>query len=59
MGYSERQLFEAALQRMAREVAAVKKTDDDIAIKELEDFLSKNAHRVTKQEDEAPAEQAA
>ena len=43
--YSERQLFEQALDRMAREIAAVKKIDDDQAIKELEDFLSKNAKR--------------
>jgi CarD family transcriptional regulator len=57
--YSERQLFEAALQRMAREVAAVKKIDDDIAVKELEEYLAKNAHKTAKQEDEAPAVKAA
>jgi len=44
--YSERQLFEQALDRMAREIAAVKKIDDDQAIKELQEFLSKNARRV-------------
>ena len=43
--YSERQLFEQALERMAREIAAVKKIDDDQAIKELEEYLSKNARR--------------
>jgi CarD family transcriptional regulator len=43
--YSERQLFEQALDRMAREIAAVRKMDDDQAIKELEDYLSKNAKR--------------
>ena len=43
--YSERQLFEQALDRMAREIAAVKKIDDDQAIKELEEYLSKNAKR--------------
>ncbi|WP_374333269.1 CarD family transcriptional regulator, partial [Aestuariivirga sp.] len=37
--YSERQLFEQALDRMAREIAAVKKIDDDQAVKELEEFL--------------------
>jgi CarD family transcriptional regulator len=60
--YSERQLFEQALDRMAREIAAVKKIDDDQAIKELEDFLSKNARRPAageKGEDDVPAEEAA
>jgi CarD family transcriptional regulator len=55
--YSERQLFEQALERMAREIAAVKKIDDDMAIKEVENFLAKNAHRKT--EDGVPAEEAA
>jgi CarD family transcriptional regulator len=58
--YSERQLFEQALERMAREIAAVKKIDDDVALKELEGFLEKNAHRNVKAEEEAaPAEAAA
>jgi len=57
--YSERQLFEQALERMAREIAAVKKIDDDMAIKEVETFLAKNAHRNTKTEDGVPAEEAA
>ena len=61
--YSERQLFEQALERMAREIAAVKKIDDDQAVKELEDYLSKNARRAPapgdKAEDEVPAEEAA
>jgi CarD family transcriptional regulator len=55
--YSERQLFEQALERMAREIAAVKKIDDDMAVKEIENFLAKNAHR--KAEDGVPAEEAA
>ncbi len=33
--YSERQLFEQALERMAREIAAVRKIDDDMAMKEI------------------------
>jgi len=37
--YSERQLFEAALDRLAREVAAVRKTDLAAAIAELEGSL--------------------
>ncbi len=60
--YSERQLFEQALDRMAREIAAVKRIDDDQAVKELEDFLSKNAKRPAageKAEDDVPAEEAA
>ena len=60
--YSERQLFEQALDRMAREIAAVKKIDDDQAVKELEEFLSKNAKRAPageKAEDDLPAEEAA
>jgi CarD family transcriptional regulator len=60
--YSERQLFEQALDRMAREIAAVRKIDDDQAVKELEDYLSKNAKRATageKAEEDVPAEEAA
>ncbi len=61
--YSERQLFEQALERMAREIAAVKKIDDDQSIKEVEDYLVKNAKRPPvpgeKTEDEVPAEEAA
>ena len=61
--YSERQLFEQALDRMAREIAAVRKIDDDQAVKELEDYLAKNARRVPvagdKAEEEVPAEEAA
>jgi CarD family transcriptional regulator len=57
--YSERQLFEQALERMAREIAAVKKIDDDMAVKELEAYLEKNAHRVAKPEAEELAVVAA
>lgn len=39
--YSERQLFEAALDRMAREVAAVRKADLGKAIEEIEGVLKK------------------
>lgn len=41
--YSERQLFEAALDRLAREVAAVRKTDLGKAIEELDGALQKKA----------------
>ncbi|MFO1132168.1 MAG: CarD family transcriptional regulator [Hyphomicrobiales bacterium] len=60
--YSERQLFEQALDRMAREIAAVKKIDDDQAVKELEEFLSKNAKRAPsgeKTEEDVAADEAA
>ena len=41
--YSERQLFEQALDRMAREVAAVRKVDLGKAIEELDSVLQKKA----------------
>lgn len=61
--YSERQLFEQALLRMARELAAVRKVDDDQSVKELSEFLAKNAKRAQaageKAEEEASTEEAA
>lgn len=39
--YSERQLYEAAMERMAREVATVEKTTEDEAIVKLEAILAK------------------
>jgi CarD family transcriptional regulator len=61
--YSERQLFEQALFRMARELAAVRKVDDDQSVKELSEFLAKNAKRAQaageKIEQENSAEEAA
>ena len=41
--YSERQLYEKALARMAREVAAVEKTDEQAAVKRVEGMLTKKA----------------
>jgi len=41
--YSERQLYEAALSRMVREVAAVERIDEDSAMKRLESALTKTA----------------
>ena len=41
--YSERQLYEAALDRMARELAAVEQIDEEAAIKRLEIALQKAA----------------
>lgn len=55
--YSERQLYEAALDRMAREVAAVKSLDDAAAVAEIESLLAKNTKRTGK--DGEPLEEAA
>jgi len=41
--YSERQLYEAALARMAREVAVVERTDEPTAVKRVETMLMKKA----------------
>ncbi len=41
--YSERQLYEAALERMTREVAAVNSGDEDAASKEVHDVLASRA----------------
>ena len=41
--YSERQLYEAALARMAREVAAIERIDEPSAVKRVEGALVKKA----------------
>jgi len=41
--YSERQLYEAALDRMAREIAAVEKLDEASAIAKIDEVLAKAA----------------
>ena len=41
--YSERQLYEAALDRMAREIAAVEKLDEASAVAKIDDVLTKTA----------------
>ncbi len=51
--YSERQLYEAALDRMAREIAAVKKVDDATAVAEIEHVLENSASRSAKAADAA------
>ena len=43
--YSERQLFEAALDRFAREVAAVKKLTEPAAVSEIEEVLEGSSTR--------------
>jgi CarD family transcriptional regulator len=61
--YSERQLYEAALDRMMREIAAVQKLSETEALKVIEAQLKKNQKRGAKGEagegDEAGIEEAA
>lgn len=51
--YSERQLYEAALDRMAREIAAVEKVTDPEAVKLIEANLAKGPRRGKAEEAEA------
>jgi CarD family transcriptional regulator len=37
--YSERQMYQAALERLAREFAAIEKIDQDVAALRLEDLM--------------------
>jgi CarD family transcriptional regulator len=48
--YSERQLYEAAIDRLAREVSAVQRITETEAIKEIEAVLAKGPHRGPKPE---------
>ena len=57
--YSERQLYEQALDRMAREIAAVKKIDDAGAVAEVKAVLDKSAMRVEKAAEDAALAAAA
>ena len=41
--YSERQIYQSALERLAREVAAVESIDESLATEQLEDVLTKVA----------------
>ena len=56
--YSERQLYEAALDRLSREIAAVQKITETEAIKEIEGALAKGPRRGPKPAEEADAEPA-
>jgi CarD family transcriptional regulator len=55
--YSERQLYEAALDRMAREIAAVEKLDERGAVQRITEVLSKSAkgRRLAAEEAESQA----
>jgi CarD family transcriptional regulator len=44
--YSERQLYEAALDRMAREISAVSRTTESEAVRRIEDSLNKSPRRM-------------
>ena len=57
--YSERQLYEDALDRMARELAAVEKLDERGAVQRITDILSKSAKGRRLAESEAAGEAAA
>jgi CarD family transcriptional regulator len=60
--YSERQLYEAALDRLSREVAAVQRITETEAIKEIEAALAKGPRRGPKteaSEDESAVEEEA
>ena len=54
--YSERQLYEAALDRLSREISAVHRITETEAIKEIEAALAKGPRRGPKPADEAEAE---
>jgi CarD family transcriptional regulator len=56
--YSERQLYEAALDRMAREIAAVNKMSDTEAVRLIEVNLSKGPKRGAKTDEVAEGDDA-
>jgi CarD family transcriptional regulator len=54
--YSERQLYEAAIDRMAREIAAVQKLSDADSLKVIESQLQKGPRRAAKADDAVAVE---
>ena len=54
--YSERQLYEAALDRLSREIAVVQHVTETEAVKEIESQLAKSPRRGAKTETEVEAE---
>ena len=54
--YSERQLYEAALDRLSREIAVVQHSTETEAVKEIEGQLAKSPRRGAKTETEVEAE---
>ena len=57
--YSERQLYEAALDRLSREIAAVQRITETEAIKEIEAALAKGPRRGPAKAEELVEEEAA
>jgi CarD family transcriptional regulator len=57
--YSERQLYEAALDRLSREIAVVQHVTETEAVKEIESQLAKSPRRGAKAEVEAGADSEA
>jgi len=57
--YSERQLYEAALDRLSREIAVVQHVTETEAVKEIEANLAKSPRRGAKAEAEAGADATA
>ena len=56
--YSERQLYEAALDRLSREISAVQRCTETEAVKEIEAALAKGPRRGPKPAEEAEADDA-
>jgi CarD family transcriptional regulator len=56
--YSERQLYEAALDRLSREISAVQKITETEAVKEIEAALAKGPRRGPKPAEEANGDEA-
>jgi len=54
--YSERQLYEAALDRLSREIAVVQRVTETEAVKEIESQLAKSPRRGAKAETEVEAD---
>lgn len=54
--YSERQLYEAALDRLSREISAVQRVTETEAVKEIEAALAKGPRRGAKPAEEAEGE---
>ena len=57
--YSERQLYEAALDRLSREIAVVQHVTETEAVKEIESQLAKSPRRGAKAETEVEADDEA
>ena len=53
--YSERQIFEAAASRLARELAAMEETDEPKALEKILDILREAAPKYNKEKDAAAA----